>query len=418
MPRSLRGLVLAGALVLAGCGVGGEKARDVVEEPEVTKAQLAAMVLSQAELGEIAAGLKRDDDSGAVGNDEAADQTADAEDSGTTLRSDGRLGGHRLAFGGSNLAAQRTGRVVYAATVVELMEDPVYAAQWLHLQLGDAQRYAGQALGGAKLARVSTFEVADVGDTAEGLSATAVWGGRKLRATVVVFQRGRVLGAAALLRADKEDAESQARAVAIKLDKRIQDVLAGRIAVEEAPAAAPKTQKEQEISYAGKEKLPKLTMAPKDLGHGLVPVSEGVTDGEGYFGYQRSFGEAVVGGSRLVSVRAETRLYGTPAAAARVFRQITGTGREALGMAMVNAFADRSGLRAADIRVRALAKPRPGTGGIVATFDFSGVEFRIVSILMRSGRMMEGVTGVGRADAFDPNDLKPVAERARARLVA
>jgi hypothetical protein len=85
---------------------------------------------------------------------------------------------------------------------------------------------------------------------------------------------------------------------------------------------------------------------------------------------------------------------------------------------MVKAFADQSGLRAADIRVQTLAKPRRGTAGIVVTFDLSGAEFRIVSILMRSGRMVETVSGVCRAAAFDPDDLKPVADRAHKRLAA
>ena len=44
MLRSLPGLVLAGTLVLAGCGVGRE-ADDAAEPPPITKAQLAAMVL-------------------------------------------------------------------------------------------------------------------------------------------------------------------------------------------------------------------------------------------------------------------------------------------------------------------------------------------------------------------------------------
>jgi hypothetical protein len=52
------------------------------------------------------------------------------------------------------------------------------------------------------------------------------------------------------------------------------------------------------------------------------------------------------------------------------------------------------------------------------TFDLVGAKFRIVSIFIRSGRMIETVSGVCRATAFDPDDLVPVAERARKRLVA
>ena len=104
MPRSLRSLVLVGALMLAGCSVGGEKTR-VADEPEVTKAQLAAMVLLQAELGEIAEGMQRHDDSGAVGNEEAAHDTLDPDDTARSLRIAGRLGGHKTYYGNGGLAA-------------------------------------------------------------------------------------------------------------------------------------------------------------------------------------------------------------------------------------------------------------------------------------------------------------------------
>ena len=52
MPRSLRGLVLAGALVLAGCSVASKDAQEPVEQLAITKAQLAAMVLPAGRAGD------------------------------------------------------------------------------------------------------------------------------------------------------------------------------------------------------------------------------------------------------------------------------------------------------------------------------------------------------------------------------
>jgi hypothetical protein len=413
MPQYLRGLVLAGALVLAGCSLGGQEARKPAEQQAISKEQLAAMVLPRAELGTIAEGLKPNGSAGPVGNGEAADDSLDPEDTARSLRSAGRLNGHKGYFTRPSLATWKKGGVVMVGTEVELMEDPVYAAQYLHEQLGDFQRYEGKQDDGTKLSGVSSFAVNAVGDEAEGLLFT-VSGKRTGYATAVAFRRDRIVAFASVLRADKDDAQAEARALAIKLDERIKDVLAGRL----APVEAPPAEEAQQVSFAGKEKLPELTMTPKDLGQGHEPISEGVTEGEGYVGYQRTFGETVVGSSHLITVRAETRLYETTAAAARTFRQLTRTAREVQGRAMVKAFADQSGLRAADIRVQALAKPRRGTAGIVVTFDLSGAEFRIVSILMRSGRMVETVSGVCRAAAFDPDDLKPVADRAHKRLAA
>ena len=75
-------------------------------------------------------------------------------------------------------------------------------------------------------------------------------------------------------------------------------------------------------------------------------------------------------------------------------------------------------MRATNVEARALAGTKGGASGVVVTFDLVGAKFRIVSIFIRSGRMIETVSGVCRATAFDPNDLVPVAERARKRLVA
>ena len=92
MVRSLRGVVLAGTLVLAGCGLGGQEAGEPVEPAPVTKAQLATMVLPHGELGPIAEGMKPLDDSGPVPNEEAADDTLDPADTARSVRSAGRLG--------------------------------------------------------------------------------------------------------------------------------------------------------------------------------------------------------------------------------------------------------------------------------------------------------------------------------------
>ena len=54
----------------------------------------------------------------------------------------------------------------------------------------------------------------------------------------------------------------------------------------------------------------------------------------------------------------------------------------------------------------------------MVTFDLVGAKFRIVSVFIRSGRLIETVSGVCRAAAFDPDDLRPVAARAQKRLLA
>jgi hypothetical protein len=414
MPRSLRGLVLAGALLLAGCGLGANEQTQPAEQPKITRAQLAAMVLPQAELGEVAAGLRLAGDSGPVDNKSAADASLDPEDTGKSLRSDGRLDGQKGYYGGTVLAAAKKAPIV-VGTEVELLEDRVYAAQYLHDQVGAFDRLQGRQDDGSRLSGVRSFPVSAVGDESQGLLATSARGKQKIFVTAVAFRRGRVVAFATIARPDREDQQDEVRAIAIKLDKRIQDVLAGRIGAEqdapEAPAEAP--------SFEGKEKLRDLTMAAADVAPGLDPVAEGETDGDGYVGYHRTFGEARLGGSHLISVRAETRLYESEAAAAGAAKELAReAGRLTYAREAAKAFADETQVRPTNVQVRRVAGLKRGASGVVVTFDLVGAKFRIVSIFLRSGRMIETVSGVCRATAFDPDDLRPVAERARKRLLA
>jgi hypothetical protein len=416
MPRSLRGLVLAGAgaLVLAGCGVGGHQAAKPTERPKVTQAQLAAMVLPRSELGTVAAGLRLADDSGPVDNRTAAESSPDPKDTGKSLRSDGRLDGHKAYYGGTVLVTAKKKGPVVVGTEVELMEDPVYAAQYLHDQVGDFERFQGKQSDGSKAA-VRSFAPEPVGDEAAGLLVTVSKGKQKLFMTAVAFRRGRVVAVAMVARPDKDDQQNEARALAVKLDKRIQDVLAGRIAVEPVETtetiAAP--------SFEGEEKLPGMTMAAADVAPGLEAVSEGKTEGDGYVGYQRTFGETHIGGSHLISVRAETRLYESKAAAAAAAKAHAGqVGRALYAREAARAFADQTQVRATNVKAKRLTGLKRGLGGVVVTFDLVGAKFRIVSVFLRSGRMIETVSGVCRAAALDPADLRPVVERARKRLAA
>jgi hypothetical protein len=233
--------------------------------------------------------------------------------------------------------------------------------------------------------------------------------------TAVAFRRDRVIGVAMVLRADREDAQKEARALALKLDRRIQDVLAGRIGVEPADVQ----DAVEPASFEGKEKLPDLTMAAADVAPGLEPVAEGELDGDGWVGYHRTFGEARLGGSHLISVRAETRLYESDAAASAALKGLARqAGRLTYANQAAKAFADETDVRAANVQAKALPGLKQGTSGVVVTFDLVGAKFRIVSVFIRSGRLIETVSGVCRAAAFDPDDLRPVAARAQKRLTA
>ena len=190
------------------------------------------MVLPHDELGTIAEGMKPLDDSGPVANDEAAEDTLDPTDTARSVRSAGRLGGHKSYYVNGGLAAlKRKQGVVSVGTEIELLEDTVYAAQYLHKQLGDFQRFQGKQDDGSTFGRVSSFTVNAVGDEAEGLLAASTLGKKAVYVTAVAFRRERIIGVATIMRADQDNAQSEALALAVQLDGRILAVLDGDIEV-------------------------------------------------------------------------------------------------------------------------------------------------------------------------------------------
>jgi hypothetical protein len=324
------------------------------------------------------------------------------------------LNGHRAYFVDGDLAAlERHGGVFLVGTEVELLEDPVYAAQYLHKQLGDFERFQGKQDDGSTLSGVASFEVTGIGDEAGGLRAVTTRGKQKLRLTAVAFRRDRIVAVAAVIRADNDDAEREARALAVKLDSQIQSVLAD-LTVEPPPAETT-----TDTTPAAAERLPEVTLAAEDVGAHAVPAGEGAFVERSYSGYQRTFENIVVGHSHLMRLQARTIAYDTPKQAAVAFKLVSqDIGRESFAAGIARAFGEETSVRPTDVRVRAL-RPQAGGGvGLAAAFELVGAEFRMVSFFVRSGRYVQSVTGICRPDGIDQGDVERLARRAQARLVA
>ena len=412
MPRSLRGLVLVAALASAGCGVGGGDSSEVAKPAKVSKAQLAAMVVPEAELGTIAARLTFDERSGPVGNAQAADDTLDPNDTARSVRSAGRIAGHKAWFGDPGLVAMKKGRGVdFVGTEVELLEDNVSAAQYLHKQLDDFQRFQGIQDNGTRLTSVRSFPVTRVGDEGAGLRATATAGKDALYITAVLLRRTRVIGAAIVMRADKEDARDEAQALAAKLDERIQGVLAGEIEPE-TRTRPPKTTK---TAVRGRSRLPDLTLTAADVG--AEPIMESPSEGDGYVAFDRTFEDVFAKDAHLIRLHAQTQLYPTAARAAAAHRVVTSaSGRRAYARIVLDNFEQELGAKPADVQITMLSNLGPGVKGVDVIFTVRGTPFRFTTGFTRSGRAIQAVTRFCRAFAFHPSDLGPLAQRARTRL--
>ena len=416
MPHALRASLLAGALLLlAGCGFGTSAPREAAPKERVTRAQLAAMVLPRAKLGQSVQGLTLRARSGLMTNAAYASATVDPEDSAGSLKARGRVLGYDHTYEFPQLASRKTRGAQAVSTGVELLRDNVSATRYLHARLNDFERLKGAVAPGIKLRNVSAFEVAGIGEEGGGLRGTFVVPGVLTgHETVVAFRRGRIVGYVTVMRGTRSDARQEALRLAVALDRRVQDVLSGEIAVEPETPKAP-----DRALVAARKKLPEMTMAAEDVGADARVFEEGKGRGDGYSSYRRTFQDVLVGGSHLLALNAETQLHDSLSGAELTMKLLgTPAGRQMFSTSLVDGFADRTGVRPLNIRVKPMRDPGPDMKGIVVTFEILGAKFTSASIFMRSGRVVQGVSGTCRREAFDPNDLRPLARRVQARLTA
>ena len=148
-------------------------------------------------------------------------------------------------------------------------------------------------------------------------------------------------------------------------------------------------------------------------------MDEGEVTERSYVGYQRTFEDVRVGSSHLIRLQVQTAAYEKAAQAAPAHKLVAQTaGREIFADGIARAFGKETAVTPTDIRVRPLQTGVRGMPGVVATFKLVGAKFELVSIFVRSGRFLQSVTGICRPDGIHPDDLKPLARRAQARLAA
>jgi hypothetical protein len=68
--------------------------------------------------------------------------------------------------------------------------------------------------------------------------------------------------------------------------------------------------------------------------------------------------------------------------------------------------------------VRPLTRPGADAAGFAVTFDLPSGRFKTATLFVRSGRALATVTGFCRAQSVNPDDMRPLAATARARLAA
>jgi hypothetical protein len=407
--------LIACALVLAGCALGGSDGAD-----EITRQELAIMVLPRDEFGAALTSLEVDpEDSGHVSAKEAARSTTDPHDSAADLRQAGWLDGYELNFSDPNrsVSFERGEGLIVVGSTVDLFDTATSARAYIVRELRDFERFRGKNVQGVRLAKFETFDV-NVGDEAWGMEITARVGRVKMHATGVVFRSGRVVADGGFMRADDTPMRSEAIKAAQALESRIERVLAGQLDAEPVPLPVPV----KATPLPKPAQLARMTLELQDLPPGAHLLDQGRgTKGQGSVSYFRTFDveQTMIGTSHLQLIRAETRVFATDRAAEAALRSVTSPdGRRLFARTVVRGFARVTGATAQNVVVRLLTRPGANAGGFVVTFDLPSGRFKTATLFVRSGRALASVTGFCRALSVNPDDMRPLAATARARLAA
>lgn len=405
-------ILLLAVLVLGGCG---QQAPEPTADraADIPVGDLALMVLPKEELGGVAAGLRlSQEDSGVSSNAKAALVSLDPEDTAKNMKGVGRVAGFDLVyFDPQILVGKGKSRAgVYSITTsVDLMQDPAHAARFLHEQIAQFDRFANRPLAnGVRISRVVGVDVTTAGEEAKGVAATAALGGRRYRTTTVAFRRGRLIGSVSILRIDARTPADTAVALATKLDKRMQDVLAG--AIDENSAALPPAS------------LRPLNLRALTLASGDLPSSPS-TAGQGFerFGDVRAFyrvfdpSEVVLSGTKVLFLRAMAEEFESP----RSVEVAVQFAAEPKGLRhLAGIFARALGPEPKSLTVRRLEPPAPGSAAGEFAFHSGKRRLSGVFLFVGEGRARGSVTVVGPAGKVSAEGVLALYPRLADRLGA
>lgn len=220
------GLLLV--LFLAGCG-GGEKADNLAAG--ISDEALMSIALAKEELGaeyadfELAtSGVEtREERTGHVSEDEAED-----------LKRFGELKSYHERYQREGALAEGSGPFTVGVTIY-LFQSESGATAYLQDDLTDLEQARAEIPGAGLVEDIDYFALNQIGDESLGFRATinlpTETGIVPVRQTAAWIRRGGLLVLFSLMRLDEKDIRDEVRALAQKLDERIEAVLAGEAPV-------------------------------------------------------------------------------------------------------------------------------------------------------------------------------------------
>lgn len=209
----------------------------------VTRVHLPGMVLDQADVDAEFPGLPLDvEDSGYMDNEAAAEDTFDPNDTAADLTARGRLDGYEHSF--LDLEAlladeSAPGHPIFGAASVDLFDSQRSAQAFLQRYTEDFRLLQGIELSGSTLEEFQELGAPDVGTAAVAgrLTVSEEFYETKSYMTFVGWIRGHVRALLFVVALDDADLSAAVNRLALRIDQRIDGVLAGEISA--APVVQP-----------------------------------------------------------------------------------------------------------------------------------------------------------------------------------
>lgn len=217
------GLLLV--LFLAGCGDGG-KGDSLAAH--ISDEALMSMALAKEELGDEYA----DFDLATSGVETREERTGDvSEDEAEDLKRFGELKSYHERYQREGALAEGSGPFTVGVTIY-LFQSESGASGYLQDDLADLEQARAETPGAGLVENIDYFALDQTGDESLGFRATinltTETGIVPVRQTAAWIRRGGLLVLFSLMRLDEKDVRDEVRALARKLDERIEAVLAGQ----------------------------------------------------------------------------------------------------------------------------------------------------------------------------------------------
>ncbi len=277
------------------------------------------------------------DDGGYTDNESAADNTPDPGDTGADLEAQGRIEGYSYNYSNPadpvfsfSSSSPADPVVVTVGTSVDLFDTPESASAFIQRQMDDLRRFAEES-DEIVLEEFQESVTPDLGDdtVAAWLILDPADEENKSSGALVMWRRGPVIALLGILSrggqdrsADVEELVRQTEELALRMDQRIDGVLAGEItAAPITPTPAHTSQAfltasngpDEDVPLEGYN-LPEMLISLADLPEGTVIDVEGFVGGPGPSReYEREFaseGPIInLGSSRIINIITRVRLY-------------------------------------------------------------------------------------------------------------